>query len=200
MVPLNTIYMNAKKKTNKAPTGHIHLTWAIFCLLFLTVGLIVGYKLREWKATGRNAYPAQCVNIVDGDTIDIAWIYGTNRLRVAGIDCPESKNSKKLRDQAKEYGIKSSTLLKIGKNSTEVATERLLNQAIVIAFPNKTIERDTFGRLLAYVEINGVDYGAFMLENGLAYPRPEPHPLKKRYFRLNDQAQEEGRGVYAWID
>jgi len=178
--------------------GQIHFTWSIFCLLFLMVGLIAGYKLRKWEATGRNSYPAHCVNVVDGDTIDISWVYGTNRLRVAGIDCPESKNSKKLRDQAAKYGIKSSTMLKIGKNTKKIAGERLLNRAIVVTFPKGTIERDAFGRLLAYVDINGIDYGAFMIENGLAYPRPEPHPLKKKYFKLHNLAEEEGRGIYAW--
>jgi len=191
--------MNAKKKKNTTPRGQIHFTWAIFCLLFLMIGLITGYKLRKWEATGRNAYPATCVNIVDGDTIDIAWVYGTNRLRIAGIDCPESKNSKKLREQAESYGMKATTMLKIGKNTKVIAAERLLDHAIVLTFPKGTIERDAFGRLLAYVEINGIDYGAFMIENGLAYPRPEPHPLKKKYFRLYGLAKDKGRGIYAWM-
>ena len=191
--------MNATKKKKKIARSQIHLTWSIFCLLSLTIGLIGGYKLRVWKATGRNAYPAKCVNIVDGDTIDVAWVYGTNRLRIVGMDCPESKNSKKLRDQANSYGIKSTTMLKIGKNTKKIAAEHLLNHAIVLTFPRGTIERDAFGRLLAYVEVNGIDYGAFMIENGMAYPRPEPHPLKKRYFTLHDLAKDDRRGIYAWM-
>jgi micrococcal nuclease len=119
-------------------------------------------------------------------------------VRIAGIDCPESRNTKKLRDQAKTYSIKPEVLLKIGKAAKNLGKQKVLNQQVVIAFPHGKIERDAFGRLLAYVEIDGADYGGFLIENGFAYPRPEEHPLIKKYRKLNSKAQKNESGLYGW--
>ncbi|MBU1693266.1 MAG: thermonuclease family protein [Verrucomicrobia bacterium] len=67
---------------------------------------------------------------------------------------------------------------------------------VELVFPSGRVEYDSFGRLLAYVEISGSDFGEMLLRNGLVYPRPEGHPRKARYFEVNEGAKAQRKGMY----
>jgi endonuclease YncB( thermonuclease family) len=63
----------------------------------LTLGLIAGYLIRDWQA--RNPASSQaprCIRVLDGDTIEVAWDGETNKVRLIGIDAPETRRGPKL--------------------------------------------------------------------------------------------------------
>jgi len=134
--------------------------------------------------------------VVDTDTIEVVWIWGTNRVRLVGIDAPESKDGRKLRDQAERLGVDAGSLLAISATIIRQAGTALTGKRLRLVFPNRAIERDAFGRLLAYVEVNRSDFGAMLLRNGLVYPRVEGHPRKAEYLAMNDLAIEQKKGIY----
>jgi micrococcal nuclease len=134
--------------------------------------------------------------VLDTDTIEVAWVWGTNKVRLVGLDAPESKDNKKLHDQAKLLRVDAGQLLSISGVITRQMESGLVGRNVNLIFPRVKIERDAFSRLLAYVEVDGKDIGAMLLRNGLVYPRPEPHPRQATYQALNAEARENRKGIY----
>ncbi|MCF7837778.1 MAG: thermonuclease family protein [Candidatus Marinimicrobia bacterium] len=190
--------MGKRNRASWAGAGRVHAVWLVAGLNLFVAGLIVGFRLHDHQALGRSAFPARCVNVVDGDTLDVVWMYGTNRVRVAGVDAPETRGTRKLREQADALGLREESMQRIGQNATRMAKQLLLDREVVLVFPRGEVERDTFGRLLTYIEVNGEDFGAFLLANGLAETRPEPHPRQRAYQQLQREAARQGRGLFAW--
>ncbi|MFH0878739.1 MAG: thermonuclease family protein [Lentisphaerota bacterium] len=176
--------------------GELHFVWLVITLLCLAGGFFAGVRYRSYSLSEMRAYPATCLRVMDGDTFEIAWIWGTNKVRLAGIDAPESKDNKKLKDQAKQLGVDVGSLLQLSLLIKSQADTMLPGRSIKLVFPEKEIQRDAFGRLLAYVEIGDKDFGAMLLRNGLVYPRPEKHPRMAKYQEINDQARENKKGIY----
>ncbi len=84
---------------------------------------------------------------MDGDTIDVG---GVGRVRIIGIDTPE-------RD---ECGFETAT-----RRLAVVLGERV----VLVAGASGDVDR--YGRLLRYVDVDGVDAGLVLIEEGWAVPR-----------------------------
>lgn len=101
-------------------------------------------------------YKAKITNVVDGDTVDAIVDVGfkvttTQRLRLLGIDTAEL-TSKDPVERAKAQEAKLFVI------------EQLLNKTVLI----KTEKSDSFGRYLANITLDGVDFNALMISKGLA--------------------------------
>jgi micrococcal nuclease len=108
-------------------------------------------------------YVKQVTNVVDGDTIDVVIDLGfdisfTSRVRLAGIDTPESR-TKDLAEKA--LGLESkaylSKILKTAKNIV-IRTEKMNSS-------------EKYGRILGwlYVDGNGNSVNHEMIEKGYAW-------------------------------
>jgi endonuclease YncB( thermonuclease family) len=104
------------------------------------------------------------VAVIDGDTIDVS---GGARVRLIGIDTPE-----------------------VGQCGYEGATavlRQLVGGSAVTLVPGASDDRDRYGRLLRYVEANGVDVNLMMLLSGRAVARYDSrdgygrHPREDAY-------------------
>jgi len=95
--------------------------------------------------------------VVDGDTFDINIDGTTERIRLIGIDTPETKDPRK---PVQCFGVEASTKAK----------ELLLNKKVkLIADPTQDT-RDKYGRLLGYAfREDGLFFNKWMIENGYAY-------------------------------
>ena len=161
-------------------------------------GFVGGYRLSSHHAAQPEArYPATCIEVIDGDTIRVVWEQGTNLVRLAGIDCPETRRTAKQRRQAETLGVDAEWLREVGKDATELARAQALNKEVHLVFMTGRVTRDAFSRLLAYVEVDGEDLGSALIQNGLATPREDDHLLRTRYFSLNAQAKARNVGMYA---
>lgn len=168
----------------------------LLCLVCLGAGFAAGYLVRRWEASGSSAMPARCLRVVDTDTIVIEWLFGTNKVRMAGIDAPESKDNKKLREQAVNLNMAPSALLQVSQVVIRQMDIMLTGKDVKIVFPRGKVEYDSFGRVLAYIEVDGKDVCEMLLRNGLVYPRPEPHPRKERYAKVGAEAKAQRKGIY----
>jgi len=162
----------------------------VFC-----AGILVGYQARNRKSHNWR-FHADVVHVVDGDTVDVAWFLGTNRVRVVGIECPEVRRGDKLQQQAETVGCGPERLLAFGKDVANEAKRQLLDKEVVIYFPNRRIERGAFGRLIAYIYVDGSDYGENLARGGMAWAREEPHPKSRQYTLHTDAAKTRGLGVF----
>lgn len=85
------------------------------------------------------------VKVVDGDTVDIDIAdgeYATTRVRLLGVDTPETKRPG---EKPMYYGEKASVF----------AAETVLGKDVVIVIDTVSDVRDRYGRLLAYVRLGG---------------------------------------------
>jgi micrococcal nuclease len=103
-------------------------------------------------------------NIVDGDTIDVEIDLGfdisfSSRLRLAGIDTPESRTSDKAE---KVLGIESKEYLK----------SKIKDAEYVVIKTEKINSSEKYGRILGWVYLDGssISINEQMITEGYAWP------------------------------
>lgn len=135
------------------------------------------------EATGQRG-PYKVNRVVDGDTI-ILDIDGTNeRVRLIGIDAPESVHPDAERNV--EYG----------KISSAYTTSMLDEHDVYIELDVE--ERDQYGRLLAYVYLDGTMFNKLLLQKGHAVVSTYPPNVKyvDDLTALQEEARENGDGLW----
>jgi micrococcal nuclease len=105
----------------------------------------------------------QVLKIVDGDTIDVDIDLGfsisySQRLRLAGIDTPESRTTDKFE---KTLGLESKEYLK----------SKLKDSKLIIVKTEKPDSSEKYGRILGWVYVNGdtKSLNEQMIEDGYAW-------------------------------
>jgi endonuclease YncB( thermonuclease family) len=87
------------------------------------------------------------VKVSDGDTISVLDSRNaTHRVRLAGIDAPESRQD-------------------FGTRSRQSLSDLVFNKLVVVQWHKK----DRYGRLVGVVIVEGVDVGLIQLRRGLAW-------------------------------
>jgi micrococcal nuclease len=98
--------------------------------------------------------PITLIDIIDGDTIKVQVNGKVETVRYLLIDTPESKNPKTcIQLYAKEAFLRNSELVRSGKLTLEFESENT---------------RDSYGRLLAYVYVDGESVQGTLLKEGYA--------------------------------
>ena len=108
-------------------------------------------------------YVREIRSVVDGDTIDVVIDLGFNilfeqRVRMAGIDTPESRTRDKFE---KSLGIESKEYLK----------KHLKDAKSIVIKTEKMDSSEKYGRILGWVYINGdtVSLNDMMINDGYAW-------------------------------
>lgn len=121
-------------------------------------------------------------NVVDGDTFKVQ-LDTVETVRIIGIDTPETVHPSK---PVQCFGKEASAKLKELLAGEEVLLEK-----------NPAEDRDKYDRLLRYVDLDGEDIGARMIEEGYAYSYKQyPHPRLAAYNELEKEARNENRGLW----
>lgn len=128
---------------------------------------------------------ATVIRIVDGDTVDVLLNRKKERVRIIGIDAPESVAPTRAIEC---YGPEASDYLK----------KILPMQSQVQLLPEPKDNRDRYGRLLRYIELEQVDVGAQMIQDGYAKSyRKFSHPRKRAYSSLENVASKNLLGLWS---
>lgn len=131
--------------------------------------------------------PYRVVRVVDGDTFTIKLGSQTTKVRVIGIDTPESVDPRRpVQCFGKEASARASALLS-GKN------------VWLEVDPNQDT-RDRFGRLLRFVWIdNTSDFGLTMIRDGFAleYTYDLPYRYQAQYRSAQVAAKEADAGLWS---
>lgn len=145
----------------------------------LALAVLGGCAESSEDATARpDGSGIRVVEVIDGDTFDITLPDGsTERVRIIGVNAPERGECR-------------------AEAATRWLAERIDGEAVTLVEDRS--DRDRYGRLLRYVELDGTDVGRAMVADGLAIARRYP-PDTARADRL-ESAQEEAqaRGLGLW--
>jgi len=139
------------------------------------------------------------VRIVDGDTIVVEYKDKQERVRLTGIDTPESANNPKARRDSERGNISLDEIVKQGERATAFA-ESLLAGEEMLFLEFDVQKRDRFERLLAYVYLaDGRMINELMLKAGYASLMTIPPNVKyrDRFLKAYREARSMKRGLWA---
>lgn len=129
----------------------------------------------------------QVVKVVDGDTLDVRLPNGISRIRLVGLDTPET--------------VKPDTPVQCwGPQASAYAHSRLDGQTVTLTADPTQDDVDRYGRLLRYVGLpDGSDYGTAALAAGMGRVYTYGHRPAVRFVDLvaaQTVAQEQRTGLW----
>lgn len=134
------------------------------------------------RSPGRDVVPV--TKVTDGDTIHVAFQGHDERVRLIGIDTPE----------VPWYGGRGECF---GVEAGLFARSRLAGRSVRLEFD--TDRRDRYGRLLAYVYVDGQLFNLALVR--LGYARADPVPpdirLAQQFAKAETEARSAGRGLWS---
>ncbi len=132
---------------------------------------------------GLNEY--KVVRVVDGDTFVVDFNGKDEKVRLIGVDTPESVHADKSKNT------------KEGVMTSDYTKSKLNGKTVKLEFDVQ--ERDKYGRLLAYVYIDGEMYNKHLLEIGYAKVATYPPNVKyvEDFTELQKEARENKIGLWA---
>ena len=130
-------------------------------------------------------------DVVDGDTVKVRFNdNSTDTVRLLGVDTPETS----MPNKSYEYGSITDTkcLDRFGSIATVYAEEQLSGKNVVIDLDETAGLRGSYGRLLAYVEIDGSDFNRSLVRLGYARVYDEGESVREAEYM---EEQEFARSV-----
>lgn len=126
------------------------------------------------------------VRIVDGDTLVINYNGVDEKVRLIGVDTPESVHPDATKNN------------EFGKIASDFSKNYLEGKEVTLELDAQ--ERDKYGRILAYVYINGVMYNKTLLQEGMAKVATYPPNVKyvDDFKSLEKTAMENNKGLWAY--
>jgi micrococcal nuclease len=127
------------------------------------------------------------VKVVDGDTMDVNVDGKVERLRLIGIDTPETVDPRK-------------PVQCFGKAASDKAKELLTGQSVTLEADPTQGERDKYKRLLRYVFLpDGTSYNLYMISEGYAheYTYDKPYKDQAEYKQAEIDARNNNRGLWS---
>ncbi|MBP9750212.1 MAG: thermonuclease family protein [Candidatus Pacebacteria bacterium] len=126
------------------------------------------------------------IRVVDGDTVIVGVEGRSEYVRLIGIDSPEPNDP----DGPECYATEA----------TEHMKELARTGTVLLRFESAQGYRDTYGRLLAYVELaDGTDLGEKMLRDGYAreFTYGQGHARRDSYIAAEESARSNATGLWS---
>jgi micrococcal nuclease len=147
--------------------------------VILTVGLIY-YTDHQVMSGDENS--AVIVRVIDGDTYLIRYLGKEEKLRLIGIDTPETQANRKARKDMDRYEKDIKSMIELG-NEARNFVNKLIPAGTKIRLEFDVQRRDQYGRLLAYVYLeNGEMLNEKIIAEG--YANPMTYPPNVKYHQL----------------
>lgn len=145
-------------------------------------GLNIKLDVKENNESVIDLY--EVVRVVDGDTIVVKYNGVDEKVRLIGIDTPESVHADESKNT--EEGVLVSDYTK----------KMLTDKKVGLEFD--VSKRDKYGRLLAYVYLDGEMYNKILLKEGYARVATYPPNVKyvDEFVKLQKEARENNKGLW----
>lgn len=139
---------------------------------------ILGIQINSTKNIEQQNAEYEVISVVDGDTIKIKYEGKEEKVRLIGIDTPESVHPDKTKNTV------------YGKKASDYTKNLLENKKVKLEFDVQ--KNDKYGRLLSYVYLeNGEMLNKKLLQEG--YAKIATYPPNVRYVEEFKQIQEKAR-------
>lgn len=153
----------------------------ILIILLIGVMLFTGacqLNIEEDMLGDNSEDSIQCIveRVVDGDTIVVNYKGRSERLRLIGVNTPETVHPTKEEEP-------------FGQEASDFTKSKLAREEITLEFDVEL--RDKYGRLLAYVWIDGKMFNETLVREG--YAQVATYPPNVKYTELFLAAQKEAR-------
>jgi len=125
--------------------------------------------------------------VVDGDTIDVSINGKTERIRLIGINTPETVDPRRPVEC-------------FGKEASNKAKSLLSGKKVFLEADSSQGDKDKYSRLLRYVFFeNGTNVNLFMIQNGYAYEYTygTPYKYQSDFKKAQKQAQANENGLWS---
>lgn len=139
---------------------------------------------KEFSALESNL---KVVKVVDGDTLDVDLNGETVRLRLIGIDTPETVDPRK-------------PVQCFGKEASDRAKSLLNGKKVSLEMDSTQGDKDSYGRLLRYVILaDGTNFNQKMIADGYAfeYTYSKPYRYQETFKKAQKSARESKKGLWA---
>jgi micrococcal nuclease len=142
--------------------------------------------VNDWDKYNEKSFTV--VKVVDGDTIDINIpdaTYPTTRIRLLGVDTPETKNP-------------HTEIMYFGSEASKFTTDTVLGQIVFVVMDEKSKPRDKYHRLLCFVRLtDGKILNEELVSQGFAYADTRfPHSFYEEYIQLEKNAEKQKKGLW----
>jgi len=161
-----------------------------------------GERFRELsgaRAKDEERVLCRVVKVYDGDTFKCRLASGEEvRVRLIGIDTPESRRNKKAYRDSRRSGMSVEEIVSMGKEAARF-TKKLIPPGTLVYLETDVQLHDRYGRLLAYVYLpDGRMLNEVLLMEGYAtvYTFPPNVRYAERFVELQRKAMREGRGLW----
>ncbi|MFA5129735.1 MAG: thermonuclease family protein [Patescibacteria group bacterium] len=141
-----------------------------------------------------NEVPAEALSpsflvthVVDGDTFDVNMNGKTERIRMIGVDTPETVDPRK-------------PVQCFGKEASDKMKSLITNQKVILEADPSQGERDKYDRLLRYAFLSdGRNIGLYLIQEGYAheYTYNTPYKYKQVFKDAENSAREFKKGLWA---
>ena len=138
------------------------------------------------------------VRVVDGDTFEITYYGQHERIRLIGIDTPESRKNIKAERDANRSGEDIKTIVSQGKEAANFV-KSLVKPGGKVSIEFDVQQRDRYGRLLGYVySPNGKMLNEEIIRAGYANVMTIPPNVKyqKKFLAAYREAREDKVGLW----
>ncbi len=153
-------------------------------ILFAAYNFVPDSLLNKFSISNNTSNTAYVERVVDGDTLKIIYNGKHERLRMLGIDTPESVHPSSYKNTPE------------GKIASEYTKSRLEGKNVTLEFDTEM--HDKYGRILAYVYLGDEMINETLLKNGYAHVLIVP-PNKKyenRFKSLEYMAKIKKIGIW----
>lgn len=136
---------------------------------------------------GNNEKYYQVTKVIDGDTIDVSIDGKIERIRLIGIDTPETVDPRK-------------TVQCFGKEATAAANKLLGGASVRLEADATQDNMDKYNRLLRYVYLkDGKNFNKYMIYEGYAheYTYTTPYKFQLEFIAAEKDAENNNRGLWS---
>ncbi|WP_144901115.1 lamin tail domain-containing protein [Halobellus captivus] len=196
----------------------MRLVALVVLLLVASAGCLAGVPASDGESTPRSTAAGPVVQtidpsadgvrvtvteVVDGDTVHVAHENGSREtVRLLGVDTPETFSPN---DPADFEGVPGTAagvecLGRAGEAASAYAVDRLAGETVTLVFDEESDRRGYYGRLLAYVYVDGESFNHALLREGHARVYPSTFTERERYERTETEARDARRGLWSCID
>jgi micrococcal nuclease len=137
--------------------------------------------------------------VVDGDTLVIDMDSGEEKVRLIGVDTPESKKNKKAEKDSSRSGQSLDAIVALGKRAAAF-TKELVPPGTEVVIETDVQGRDKYGRLLVYVYLpDGRMVNMVIIAEGYASTMTIPPNVKhaEEFLKAERSARAQNKGLWA---
>lgn len=155
----------------------------IIIMIIVVITMTFGLKFySDHRGKSGDDDTAVILKVIDGDTFLVLYKGQEEKLRLIGIDTPETQANRKARQEnlVDERDLES---IKSMGNEARDYVKSILSESMLVRLEFDVQRRDRYGRMLAYVYLeNGEMLNEKIIADG--YANPMTYPPNVRYHQL----------------